>query len=59
MVVPLEVLLLVKIVLAILDCFFLFSFVFPHEVENCSFKICEELCCNFEENYIESVDCVW
>ena len=39
MVIPLEVLLLFRVVLAILD----FSF-FPYEVKYCPFKICKELC---------------
>jgi hypothetical protein len=32
-------------------------FIFPYKVENCSFKICEELSCNFHGNCIESLDC--
>ena len=51
MVIPPEVLLLYRIVLAIL------RFVaFPYEVEHCSFKVCKELCWNFDENFIESAD---
>ena len=38
-----EVLLLLKIVFTHL------VLVFLNEAENCSFHICEELCCNFEE----------
>jgi hypothetical protein len=34
-------------------------FVFPYEIENISFKICEELCWNFDTNCIEYVDCFW
>ena len=30
---------------------------FPYEAENCPFNFCEELCWNFSENCIESVDC--
>jgi hypothetical protein len=30
-------------------------FVFPYEVENCSFNICKELCWNFDGDCIESV----
>ena len=29
--------------------------VFPYEVYYCSFLVCEELCCNFNVDYIESV----
>ena len=31
-------------------------FVFPYEVENCSFKVCKELCWNFDGNVFDSVD---
>jgi hypothetical protein len=31
-------------------------FVFPHKDENCPFKICQELCWNFDGDYIESVN---
>jgi hypothetical protein len=34
-------------------------FVFPYEVENFSFQVCEELCWNFDGDCIESVDCFW
>ena len=34
-------------------------FGFLYEVENCSFKVCKELCWNFDGNCIESVDCFW
>jgi hypothetical protein len=40
-------------------CFFWFFFCFSYEVENCSFKVCKELCCNFEGICIESVECFW
>ena len=44
-------------------CLELFSlswvFVFTHEVESCSFHVCEKLCWNFYGNCIESVDCCW
>jgi hypothetical protein len=33
------------------------SFVFPYEVENCSFHVCEELIWNFDGDCIEFVDC--
>ena len=33
------------------------SLVSPYKVENCSFKVCVELCCVFDGDYIESVDC--
>ena len=29
---------------------------FPSEAENCSFKVCEELCWDFDGDCIESVD---
>jgi hypothetical protein len=29
-----------------------------HEAENIPFKICEELCGNFDGDCIESVDCI-
>jgi hypothetical protein len=42
------------------DCFgYPEFFVFPFEVENCSFKICKKLFWNFYVNCIESVDCFW
>ena len=41
--------------LLLLSCFFLFLY----EVENCSFKVCKELCWNFDGDCIESVDCFW
>jgi hypothetical protein len=50
MVIPPEVLLLYRIVLAILD---LFDFL--HKVEDCSFKVCKELWWNFDRNCIESI----
>jgi hypothetical protein len=31
------------------DCFCYPGFLFPHEAENCPFKIFEELCCNFDD----------
>ena len=34
----------------------LFWFGFPYEVENCSFKVCKELCWHFDGNCIESVE---
>ena len=43
MVIPPEVLLLYRIVLAILGVFF--CFVFPYEVEYCSFEVFGEFCC--------------
>jgi hypothetical protein len=33
-------------------------FAFPYKVDHFSFKVCEELCWNFDRNYIEYVDCV-
>ncbi|KAL6086712.1 hypothetical protein STEG23_032488 [Scotinomys teguina] len=35
------------------------GFVFPYEVESCSFQVCEELCWDFDGDCIESVDCFW
>ena len=37
-------------------CFFCLL-VFPYEVEYCSFKVCEELCWDFDGDCIESIDC--
>jgi hypothetical protein len=34
-------------------------FLFPYEIKNCSFKVCKELCWNFDGNCIECVDCFW
>ena len=34
------------------------SFVFPYEVENCSFKVCGELCWDFYGDCIESINCL-
>jgi hypothetical protein len=33
------------------------GFFFPYEIKNCSFYVFEELCWNFDEDCIESVDC--
>ncbi|XP_018644101.1 hypothetical protein Smp_191100 [Schistosoma mansoni] len=35
------------------------SFVFPYKIDYCSFKVCEELCWDFNGDSIESVDCFW
>ena len=49
---------IVLTVLRFLGFFCLFvCFAFPYEVEYCSFKVCEEFSWDFDENYIESVDC--
>jgi hypothetical protein len=48
MVIPSDVLLLLRIVLAILV-----FFVVPYEVENCYFHVFEELCWNFGGHCIE------
>jgi hypothetical protein len=46
-------------------CLFLFCFCYPgffvfwYEIEFFSFKICKELCWNFDGNSIESIDCFW
>ena len=53
MVIPPEVLLLYRFVLDIMGLFF------PYEVEYYSFKVCKELCLNFDGHWIESVDCFW
>lgn len=38
------------------DCFsYPGHFVFPFEVDNCPFKVCNELCWNFYGNCVESV----
>lgn len=34
-------------------------FVFPSEAQIFPFKICEELCWDFDENGTESIDCFW
>ena len=34
-------------------------FSFPDEFENCSFYVFEELCWDFDGDYIESIDCLW
>jgi hypothetical protein len=33
-----------------------YVFVFPYEIENCAFHDFEELCWNFDEDFIELVD---
>ena len=53
MVIPSAVLLLLSIVFAIV------GIAFPGEFENCSFYVFEELCWDFDGDYIESVDCLW
>ena len=35
------------------------TFVFLHEVEYCFFKVCKELCWNFDRDCIEFGDCFW
>ena len=52
MVIPPEVLLLLRIVFAILG-----FFIFPDEFANCPFYLSEELSWNFDGDCIESVDC--
>ena len=44
----LEVSLLYRIVLTILG-----FFVFPYEVEYCSFEVCEELCWDYDGDFTE------
>ena len=34
-------------------------FIFPYEVDYCSFKVCEELCWDFDGDCIEFIDCFW
>ena len=42
------------------DCFGYPGFlVFPYVVEYCSCKVFEELCCDFDGDCIESIDCLW
>jgi hypothetical protein len=52
MVIPPEVLLLLRIVFALLD-----FFIFPDKFVNCLFYLSEELSWNFDGDCIESVDC--
>jgi hypothetical protein len=51
MVIPPEVLLLLRIVFAILG-----FFIIPDEFANCPYLLCEELSWNFDGDCIESVD---
>ena len=53
-VIPPEVLLLLRIVFAILG-----FFVISDEFADCTFKFVEELSWNFDGDCIESVDCFW
>ena len=32
-------------------------FVFPYEVDCCSFKVCEEFCRDFDGDCVEPIDC--
>jgi hypothetical protein len=44
------------------NCFcYLGFFVFPYEIENCSFHVCEELCCNLDLLFLgfEALNNVW
>ena len=44
----------------VLDCFgHPGVFVFPNEAGYFSFEVCEELCWDFDGDYIESIDCLW
>ena len=47
----------------IVQDFFFFGypgfFIFPYEVEYCSFKVCEELSWDFDRDCIESIYCFW
>lgn len=52
MVIPQDVLLLFRVVFSYLGLF-----VFPYKIEYCPFKVCEELCWNFDGTCIESIDC--
>ena len=56
-----EVPLLYEIALAILYCLFvcLFVYTYPCVPECCSFKVCEELCWDFDGDCSESIDYFW
>jgi hypothetical protein len=54
MVIPPDVLFLLRIVFAILV-----FFVIPNEFENCPFQFYEKLSWNFDEDCMESIDCFW
>jgi hypothetical protein len=42
------------------DCFsYLVLYEIPFEIQNCSVKVCKELCWDFDGKYIESVYCFW
>ena len=42
------------------DCFdYPRIFVFPYEVNCCSFMVCEELYWDFDQDCIESINCFW
>ena len=42
------------------DCFrYAGFFVFPYEVDYCSFNVFEKLCWEFDGDCIESIDCFW
>ena len=56
-VIPPGVLLLFRIILAIHVC--VCMCMFPSEAENCLFKICEELCWDFDGDCTELVHCFW
>ena len=49
-----EVPLLYRVVFVILS-----FVVFPYEVEYYSLEVCKKLCCDFDGQCIESVDCFW
>ena len=53
MVIPKEVLLLLRIIFDIL------GFVVTNEFENCSYKVYKELSWNVDKDCIESIDCFW
>jgi hypothetical protein len=54
MVIPPAVLLLLTIVFPIQE-----GFTFPDEFENYSFNVFEELCWDFDGDYIEYIECLW
>jgi hypothetical protein len=60
MMIPPALLLLLGIVFAIMVfCLFVCLFAFPDEFENCYFHVFKELCWDSDEDYIESIECLW
>ena len=50
MLIPPELFLLLSLV---------FAFFFLNEFQNCTFYVYEEMCCDFDGDCIESIDCLW